>query len=183
MPQRALAEAFDGDTPLFQSKLETLHAAWDAKCAPGQLPKWSDFSARDLKSWLPNIAVIDRIGDPPRFKVRLMGTGCVRIGGKDYTGCWVDETAHHISRKGIEDAYRQCLTSKKAIFRRVEYVKERMVRATVYRLFMPCLDADGLPNIVLAGVYKIEEFGQYFELPEQLIEKVIVEPTQTVVLL
>ena len=183
MRNTALAEDFDDETPLFPSKLETLLAAWEAKRSDGQLPKWSDFSARDLKSWLHNIAVIDRIGEPPRFKVRLMGMGCVRIGGKDYTGCWVDETAHHISRKGIEDAYRQCLDSGQAIIRRVDYVKERMVRATVHRLFMPCLDAAGSANIVLVGAYKIEEFGQFFELPAHLLEKVAVEPDQTVVLL
>ena len=50
---------------------------------------WSRFDLRELLPWL---VLVDVLGDPPRFRYRLVGTGQTRVMERDLTGRWLDDT-------------------------------------------------------------------------------------------
>lgn len=55
------------------------------------LPGRQHFDPLDVPYLLPNIRLLDVVGDPPRFKIRLMGTRLRDFFGAEQTGCWLDE--------------------------------------------------------------------------------------------
>lgn len=55
------------------------------------LPGRQHLDPVDIPNLLASIRLIDVVGDPPRFRARLMGTKLVAAVGKDYTGMWLDE--------------------------------------------------------------------------------------------
>jgi hypothetical protein len=72
--------------------LIALSKLWHAKAATlGHPPARSDFAARELKSLLGNIAIIERVGhDNPRYRCRYYGTEFVHLMGEQ-TGRFMDE--------------------------------------------------------------------------------------------
>jgi hypothetical protein len=68
--------------------LAGLGELWHAKATHG-LPKWRDFSPRDLAPHMPNMVLFEAVGGP-RFRMRLLGTSLMRIYGPA-DGKFVDE--------------------------------------------------------------------------------------------
>ena len=65
------------------------------------MPRRSELTPRDLKGFLPNIVVFERISqNPPRYRWRLVGTAVTKVAGHDNTGKTFDETipAEHLAR-------------------------------------------------------------------------------------
>lgn len=58
-------------------QLHALHAVWLAKAAPNRVPMRADFDARDLKSFLRNVAILERVHNGYgtwRHRVRFFGS-------------------------------------------------------------------------------------------------------------
>ena len=59
---------------------------------------------------LPSIRLLDVVGDPPRFRLRLMGTKMVAAVGQDFTGCWLDEVFNQFGESsaflGLDDVVK-----------------------------------------------------------------------------
>lgn len=55
------------------------------------LPGRQHFDPLEVPRLLPNIRLLDVAGDPPRFKIRLMGTRLREFFGAEQTGSWLDE--------------------------------------------------------------------------------------------
>jgi len=73
---------------------------WRDKSAGRPMPARSELSARDLKDFLRNIVIFERVGrDPSRYRWRLIGTRITEIAGH-HTGKTFEETipAQHLPR-------------------------------------------------------------------------------------
>lgn len=67
-------------------------ALWQEKAGTRAMPSRRDLDARTLKTFLPQIAIMDAVGDGPtrRYRFRLMGTTVADLLG-DHTGKFIDE--------------------------------------------------------------------------------------------
>jgi hypothetical protein len=65
---------------------EELFAYWAALRAPGRLPARRDIDPASFKRHLPTVSLIDVIGEPLDFRMRLAGTGLFNVYGREITG-------------------------------------------------------------------------------------------------
>lgn len=65
---------------------EELFAYWASLRAPGRLPGRCDIDPGRFKRHLPTISLIDVIGDPLDYRMRLAGTGLYGVYGGEITG-------------------------------------------------------------------------------------------------
>jgi len=72
--------------------LKDLFAYWENKRGARMAPPRSAIRPEELPTTLlPNLALIDVVGEPPRFRLRLFGTRLVMAYGEDITGRYLDE--------------------------------------------------------------------------------------------
>jgi hypothetical protein len=71
--------------------LRALAAYWNGKRLGRAMPPRAAIHPEEMVPWLPNLMLLDVIGDLPRFRVRLFGTGLVHAYGGEITGRWMDE--------------------------------------------------------------------------------------------
>jgi len=77
---------------LLRSKmLWRLHEYWDRKRGSSRWMPKQGMDPAELVDILPNLFMLDAIGVPPRFRVRLVGTSVVRLVGRDNTGRYFDD--------------------------------------------------------------------------------------------
>ena len=106
---------------------------------------------------LPSIALLDVVGDPPRFRFRLFGTGLVAAYGQDLTGKFADEidVGGKVPREvlaRVTKVVRECCIS----VGRSQYTKKGDRRRLEYELILLPLSEDGeTVNMVLCA-YAIE---------------------------
>lgn len=76
------------------------------------LPGRQHFDPVDVPQLLANIRMLDVLGRPPRFRIRLVGTGVVKTMCEDLTGRWLDEAFPGFERSsaalGLNDVVRTC---------------------------------------------------------------------------
>lgn len=65
---------------------EELFAYWAQLRKAGRLPGREDIHPSDFKRLLPTVSLIDVVGDPPDFRLRLAGTGLYSVYGREITG-------------------------------------------------------------------------------------------------
>jgi hypothetical protein len=66
-------------------------AYWHAIHPPEGLPGRQHLDPVDIPDLLPHMRLVDVEGDPPRFRVRLVGSQIVAFFGQDLTGRWYHE--------------------------------------------------------------------------------------------
>jgi hypothetical protein len=71
--------------------LKDAYAYWLARRSVRIAPSRSAIRLADVATLLPNIALIDVIGDPPRFYYHLCGTRLAEVYGENVTGKFFDE--------------------------------------------------------------------------------------------
>jgi hypothetical protein len=71
--------------------IAALRALWIQLKGEARVPLRSAFSPELLKPWLPNIVIVEAVGTPPRFRVRLAGTAVVGFAGRDFTDKFLDD--------------------------------------------------------------------------------------------
>lgn len=59
--------------------------------AADRLPGRAHFDPADIPALLPHVWLVDHVGDPPRFRCRVYGTGLVDAFGVEITGKFLDE--------------------------------------------------------------------------------------------
>jgi hypothetical protein len=65
---------------------EELYGYWAALKHGPRLPGRHDIHPRDFKRLLPTVSLIDVIGEPLDFRLRLAGTGLYGVYGREITG-------------------------------------------------------------------------------------------------
>jgi len=87
-------QAFEGSSELppdCNPEIRKIVEYWRSIHPGAGLPGRKHFDPLDIPQLLPSIRMIDVVGDPPRFRTRLMGTKMVASVGKDHSGKWLDE--------------------------------------------------------------------------------------------
>lgn len=142
--------------PTHQS-LKDLQAYWQSKKGTGKAPARSAISPDEIVKQLSSIALLDVVGDPPRFRFRLFGTGLVAAYGQDLTGKFADELdiggdVLPEMLASVTKVVRECCVhvgrsryNKKGDRRRIEYE----------RIFLPLSEDGKTVNMVLCA-YAIE---------------------------
>jgi PAS domain len=103
------------DVSIVQSqRIQKLNIYWLEK-AKGKVPSRSDIDPVDVRELLPNLMMVDMLGDPVRFRYRLVGTRVVQYTGFDFTGRCIDEMVFQ-GRDFMEQCYRRMLAEKRPIF-------------------------------------------------------------------
>src|ERR1700691_1103037 len=129
-------------------------ALWKTQARDGALPLRTDMSARLLKTYLPHIALKERVQEnPSRYRWRLTGTRVAQIIG-ERTGTFTDEGAPpKLSARWNAscDLILAARTPLRFIGRVLANNKDYLSSDL---LFMPLADAAGLPRFVMG-------FGHY----------------------
>ena len=94
-------------------------ALWRRKAGDRPMPERSDLTARDMKRFITNMSLLERVQTPgaARYRVRLHGTMLVRYSG-DKTGQFLDDfVPRHLvgSYSGVYDAALQLLAPLRLI--------------------------------------------------------------------
>lgn len=94
----------EGGTTLLDQRLHLIQDYWQSKRLGSLLPARSDLLPEEIHSLLPNIIIYDVIrpdgagdtrnnaGQRYRYRVRLIGTQVVNLGGSDTTGLFLEDT-------------------------------------------------------------------------------------------
>ncbi|HEV2549800.1 MAG TPA: PAS domain-containing protein [Stellaceae bacterium] len=81
----------DSDLRFDHPRLNELVRYWESKRRDGRLPARVDIDPAELKPFLGNIFMLDVVGEPKRFRYRLIGTEIVEYVGRDSTGKFQEE--------------------------------------------------------------------------------------------
>jgi hypothetical protein len=103
------------DPSIVQSqRIHRLYAYWREKAAGG-VPARAEFDPVDVRELLPNLMMLDVLGDPLRFRYRLVGTRVVQYTGFDFTGRYLDEMVFQ-GRDFMEECYQLVLRERRPVF-------------------------------------------------------------------
>jgi hypothetical protein len=123
-------------------KLRRLFDYWDGKRGDRPLPARGDLDPVDFHYALANVALINVLRDPLRFRFRLVGTEIVRRDGTDLTGKYIDDHPLPEYRALLRQTYGDIVAGgTPAVFRRERLMDEKLRQYEV--LYLP-LAADGV---------------------------------------
>jgi hypothetical protein len=145
----------DFERELDQSRhpqLKALYRYWLLKRGERSAPSRADILPEEIRPILPNILLLDIVGDVPRLKYRLVGTEFVQIYGAEVTGKFVDEIDFDGMRELIIADYFKVVKECRPSWTRWDFAKDDGRWLTYERLTLP-LSQDGKSvNMLLAGV-------------------------------
>jgi hypothetical protein len=107
--------AYGFDPALVQSpRIHRLYAYWREK-AGAAMPARAEFDPVDVRDLLPNLMMVDVLGQPPRFRYRLVGTRVAQYTGFDFTGRYLDEMVVQ-GRDFMDECYSRLLGERRPLF-------------------------------------------------------------------
>jgi hypothetical protein len=124
-----------------EQAIGTLRSLWAQLKGDARVPLRSTFGPDLLKPWLPNIVIIEAVGTPARFRVRLAGTAAVSFAGRDFTDKFLDEVIPpELYPATIASYVRAMETSEPAEddILRHQFIAPDGTSLPVRRLVMPC---------------------------------------------
>jgi hypothetical protein len=147
---RTVVDMPSGPTHQF---LRDLHDYWLSKKGSRIAPPRSAIAPEEIAvALLPNIALLDVIDEPPRFRIRLFGTGLVEAFGEDVTGKYLDEIdigsiALEVCARFTEVVHKCCPQTVS-----VHLSKQTKSRYLEYERIALPLSQDGMRvNMILCG--------------------------------
>lgn len=81
------------------------------------LPGRQHLDPLHIPKLLPYVRLVDVVGDPPRFRVRLMGSCVVDFYNEDLTGTWYDEAFPLFRGSEAEKTILKAINCRKPQFR------------------------------------------------------------------
>ena len=140
--------------------LRELHAYWLAKRGQHAAPPKSAINPGDLKSLLSHIGLVDVVGTPPRFHIRLFGTSLASAYGEDITGKNRDDLdlsgASQQIRVFLERAVLECQPQSF----RAQYTKATGRYLKYEQINLPLSDDGTVVNRLLVGFAVQHAYGQ-----------------------
>ena len=123
----------------------TLRALWTRFKGETRVPLRSAFNPEVLKPWLPNIVIVEAVGTPLRFRVRLAGTAAVNFAGRDFTDRFLDDVIPAEHYQVTIAPYLHAIESGEPAeddILRHQFIAPDGTSLPVRRLVMPC-SSDG----------------------------------------
>ncbi len=132
-------------------RLRRLFDYWESKRAARKLPARAALDPLDIPYVLANLALVDVLRDPLRFRFRLVGTEIVARDGTDLTGRTTDDHPLPEYRALLRQSYSDVVASSvPAVFRRQRLMDGKPRHYEV--LYLP-LAADGVTvDMLLVGM-------------------------------
>ncbi|HSC18363.1 MAG TPA: PAS domain-containing protein [Rhizomicrobium sp.] len=151
---RARAEGWasvcDAELAFQRLEFRVLIATWRA-IAANHMPSRRDFTPRNLKSLLRNVAIYERVTNGKvRWRVRLMGTAFSDVMG-DLTGKFLDEAIppEHLCRWHAALEAAMAAGAPLRFISRADSVGQPFMVGEYFEA--PILNDDGQPNMILAA--------------------------------
>lgn len=104
--------------PHSDPKLQEVYTYWCRIHPPVGLPGRQHFEPTEIPRLLRHTRLLDVIGRPPRFKVRVIGTAFTERLGYDTTGRFLDEVFESFDGSRFHKALVDVVESKRPIWRR-----------------------------------------------------------------
>jgi hypothetical protein len=124
-------------------------ALWQSKTGPLSLPKRSGISARELKPFLSNIVVVERIAEnPSQYRWKLMGTKVTQALG-EHTGKLFDESLAPEHSTRLSESYDMVLGDTKPWRFYGEVTLNGRDYLVAENLYLPLADDNGLPRFIM----------------------------------
>jgi hypothetical protein len=143
---------------LLRSKvLWRLHQYWDGRRGPGRWMPKQAIDPAELVDILPHLFMLDAIGVPPRFRVRLVGTSVVRLVGRDNTGRYVEDFVESEKQAAALGPYRAVIDRERPIAKRGALVwldNRRWIKTEA--LLLPVSRSGAAIDLVLGATIEIE---------------------------
>src|SRR5882672_1939329 len=94
-------------------RFRTFFDYWRSKAVGGKLPGRQHIDPLEMRTFLPNLGLVDVVREGPRtrFRVRLFGTGLFPLWQTDLTGRWLDEFIPPAQRDVVEADLMKIVTS------------------------------------------------------------------------
>jgi hypothetical protein len=135
--------------------LQRLQAYWESKKGGRAAPPKAAIDPAELRDLLPNILLIDVIGDPPRFRARLFGSALVAAYGEEVTGKFGEDVdldeVHDELMSFVERATAEC----KPQYLRTAFTKHDGRHLQYEQILLP-LSEDGTKVNMLLSAYSVE---------------------------
>lgn len=134
-------------------KLRELYRFWDRRRGEAPYPVWSAFVAEEFKSWMGHVMIIEPIGSPPRFRVRLHGTRLFDYDGKDLTGWYLDKAVPERSLGNVVGPYLAAVVRGTPQYDTMCSPFEAGTVRRLCRLVLPCSNTGDSVDRLLVGIY------------------------------
>ncbi len=131
-------------------KLEKLVALWLAKCVGGRLSSRDDFTPRDLKPWLSNLALLERAPEGG-YRFRVCGTGLIPRFGCDATGKAIEELTGDL-RMDLRNRLDRASTLQTPVIARLQ-IPLALKCADYSELILPLANDDAQVSMLLLAAY------------------------------
>jgi hypothetical protein len=143
-------------------RLRDLYRYWADKKHGRALPARGDLDPMEIPQLLPNIGLVDVVGDPPRFRYRLVGTAITHAIGRELTGRFVDELP--IDRDYVEhllSLYRTTLEERRPVYSEGDFIGLPYKASwRSFRLLLPLSRRDDRVDMILVGQIFTEAAGE-----------------------
>jgi hypothetical protein len=140
------------------ASLKDLHAYWLSKKGARVAPPRSAILPEEIVVHLPHIALVDVMGDPPRFRFRLFGSSLVAAYGQDITGKFADEI--DLGKTSVPEFFELALSVVREVsprFGRTQFTKQGDRRRVEYeRALLPLSNDGSTVSMILCG-YAVEK--------------------------
>ena len=131
-------------------KIRTLHLYWaQAGRRRGALPGRRNIDPVDLPRLLPHLWLMDVVGAPPRFRVRLIGEAPRRLGIPAKPGDFLDELPQRTTEP-LEDLARVVAARRPSWYRGPASLKHASEMFELERLFLPLATDGSTVDTILA---------------------------------
>ena len=137
--------------------LKEVYAYWLTKRGPRIAPPISALRSDELALFLPDMTLLEAVGDPPRFRYRLHGTRVAEAYGENLIGRFLDEIDLGSGRAGIIGLCTNVVTECRPQVARVRYTKQRDGRLLEYERILLPLSDDGKAVNMLLCVFAFEK--------------------------
>lgn len=105
-------------------------------------PSRADIDPTEIRALLPNVFLVERLGDPPRYRYRLVGTTVVKEFGEEITGRYLDEVDFDRVTASVVSEYDRAAKERQPIASKWAYKKLSGRHMEYERLILP-LSSDG----------------------------------------
>ena len=119
------------------SRTKRLYEHWLAKKGNRRAPRREDFQPEDFPDLLSSVFLVDVVGNPRRFRLRLVGTSIVTEYGQELTGRYMDEIDFDGVLTKVLEAYEEATRDWVPVMHHVEFTKDDARHLTYERVILP----------------------------------------------
>jgi hypothetical protein len=128
-------------------------------CLPGR----QHFDPLEVPRLLPNIRLLDVVGWPPRFRIRLMGTRLRDFFGAELTGMWLDEVFSNLDGSLTHAELLKTIETKTPRWRRgrpaLDIEKDFL---DMERVYLPFARDGQTVDMILTYLLCVDSRGNYY---------------------